>query len=115
VPDNLGLADIDHFAQFIRGTKVPHETPSWRAGGCPSRPSVFERIGCICLSCQASRRRRRARGSNGGAFVVPAALGNKIIHPYAFLLHDIETGDGIVRPGRRIREPTPHGALWASH
>jgi CxxC motif-containing protein (DUF1111 family) len=23
VPDNLGLADIDHFAQFIRGTKVP--------------------------------------------------------------------------------------------
>src|ERR1700756_686125 len=22
-PDNLGLADIDHFAQFIRGTKVP--------------------------------------------------------------------------------------------
>src|SRR5262249_17533455 len=23
VPDDLGLADIDHFAQFIRGTKVP--------------------------------------------------------------------------------------------
>jgi hypothetical protein len=23
VPDNLGLADIDHFAQFIRGTKAP--------------------------------------------------------------------------------------------
>lgn len=22
-PDSLGLADIDHFAQFIRGTKVP--------------------------------------------------------------------------------------------
>jgi CxxC motif-containing protein (DUF1111 family) len=33
---------------------------------------------------------------NGGAFVVPAALGNKVIHPYSdFLLHDIETGDGI--------------------
>jgi CxxC motif-containing protein (DUF1111 family) len=27
---------------------------------------------------------------------VPAALGNKIIHPYSdFLLHDIKTGDGI--------------------
>jgi CxxC motif-containing protein (DUF1111 family) len=23
VPDALGLADIDHFAQFVRGTKVP--------------------------------------------------------------------------------------------
>jgi len=28
---------------------------------------------------------------------VPAALGNKIIHPFSdFLLHDIGTGDGIV-------------------
>src|SRR5262249_1629948 len=37
---------------------------------------------------------------NGGAFTVPAALGNKIIHPYGdFLLHDIGTGDGIVQNG----------------
>ena len=34
------------------------------------------------------------------AFTVPAALGNKIIHPYSdFLLHDIGTGDGIVQNG----------------
>jgi CxxC motif-containing protein (DUF1111 family) len=33
---------------------------------------------------------------NGGAFIVPQALGNKTIHPYSdFLLHDIGTGDGI--------------------
>jgi CxxC motif-containing protein (DUF1111 family) len=33
-------------------------------------------------------------------FVVPDALGNKIIHPYSdFLLHDIATGDGIVQGG----------------
>jgi CxxC motif-containing protein (DUF1111 family) len=33
-------------------------------------------------------------------FVIPAALGNKIIHPYGdFLLHDIGTGDGIVQVG----------------
>ena len=37
---------------------------------------------------------------NGGAFTVPAALGNKIIHAYSdFLLHDIGTGDGIVQNG----------------
>jgi CxxC motif-containing protein (DUF1111 family) len=35
---------------------------------------------------------------NGGTFAVPAALGNKIIHPYGdYLLHDIKTGDGIVQ------------------
>jgi CxxC motif-containing protein (DUF1111 family) len=33
---------------------------------------------------------------NGGAFTVPDALGNKVIHPYSdLLLHDIGTGDGI--------------------
>jgi len=34
----------------------------------------------------------------GGAFAVPDALGNKVIHPYGdFLLHDTGTGDGIVQ------------------
>jgi CxxC motif-containing protein (DUF1111 family) len=37
---------------------------------------------------------------NGGQFTVPAALGNKVIHPYSdFLLHDVGTGDGIVQNG----------------
>jgi CxxC motif-containing protein (DUF1111 family) len=37
---------------------------------------------------------------NGGAYVVPAALGNKMFHPYGdFLLHDVGTGDGIVQAG----------------
>ena len=32
--------------------------------------------------------------------MVPGALGNKIIDPYSdFLVHDIETGDGIVQAG----------------
>jgi CxxC motif-containing protein (DUF1111 family) len=33
-------------------------------------------------------------------FIVPEALGDKIIHPFSdFLLHDIGTGDGIVQVG----------------
>jgi CxxC motif-containing protein (DUF1111 family) len=33
---------------------------------------------------------------NGGSFVVPTALGDKVFHPYSdFLLHDVGTGDGI--------------------
>jgi CxxC motif-containing protein (DUF1111 family) len=101
VPDNLGLADIDHFAQFIRGTKVPPRdavlaaTPEARAG-----QAMFERIGCNVCHVQAITTAPSGTVINGGAFAVPAALGNKIIHPYGdFLLHNIETGDGIVQAG----------------
>src|ERR1700736_561669 len=47
VPDELGLADIDHFAQFVRGTKVPPRdttlaaTPAALAG-----EHIFGQIGC---------------------------------------------------------------------
>jgi CxxC motif-containing protein (DUF1111 family) len=101
VPDSLGLADIDHFAQFIRGTKVPPRdlalagTASAQAGS-----RSFERIGCG--TCHVSSITTASPGTvvNGGEFVVPAALGNKVIHPYGdFLLHDIGTGDGIVQAG----------------
>jgi CxxC motif-containing protein (DUF1111 family) len=60
----------------------------------------FDRIGCDV--CHVDRIVTSAVGTviNGGAFAVPAALGNKIIHPYSdFLLHDIGTGDGIVHNG----------------
>ena len=49
-------------------------------------------------------------GSNGGAFVIPAALGDKTFHPFSdFLMHDVGTGDGIVVPtiehyGRSARQ-----------
>jgi len=99
IPDNLGLADIDHFAQFIRGTKAPPRdaalarTPASRAG-----EGLFLQIGCA--TCHVSSIVTAPPGTviNGGSFTVPDALGNKIIHPFSdFLLHDIETGDGIVQ------------------
>jgi len=98
-PDSLGLADIDHFAEFIRGTKAPPRdvvlsaTTAAREG-----ENLFERIGCA--TCHVSNIVTGPAGTviNGGTFTVPEALGNKIIHPYSdFLLHDIETGDGIVQ------------------
>jgi CxxC motif-containing protein (DUF1111 family) len=101
VPDKLGLADIDHFAQFLRGTKAPPRddalaaSPTAQAG-----QALFERTGCSV--CHVSTIVTAASGTviNGGAFMVPEALGSKIIHPYSdFLLHDIGTGDGIVQGG----------------
>ena len=99
VPDNLGLADIDHFAQFIRGTKVPpRDTALAATAAAQAGQTLFESIGCS--TCHVSSIVTAPAGTviNGGAFTVPEALGNKIIHPYSdFLLHDIGTGDGIVQ------------------
>jgi CxxC motif-containing protein (DUF1111 family) len=115
VPDELGLADIDHFAQFVRGTKVPPRdtalaaTPAALAG-----EHLFDHIGCG--ACHVSSITTATPGTviDGGTFVVPAALGNKIIHPYSdFLLHDIGTGDGIVQAGPQdTANKLRTAALW---
>src|SRR6266436_9135623 len=99
VPDNLGLADIDHFAQFIRGTKVPPRDVALAAtAASQAGEEIFENIGCATCHVSAIVTAPPGTVINGGAFAVPEALGNKIIHPYSdFLLHDIETGDGIVQ------------------
>src|ERR1700730_928737 len=46
-PDQLGLADIDHLAPFVRGTKVPPRD-SVLAGSAAGRAgqAMFEKIGC---------------------------------------------------------------------
>ena len=100
-PDFLGMADIDHFAQFIRGTRVPPRdtvlaaTPNAVAG-----QSLFSQVGCT--TCHVPTLTTAPPGTvlNGGTYVVPAALGNKAFHPYGdFLLHNVGTGDGIVQAG----------------
>ena len=100
-PDNLGLADIDHFAQFIRGTMVPPRdtvlaaTPAALKGG-----ELFRRLGCNICHVDSMTTAPVGTLIDGGMFTVPEALGDKVIHPFSdFLLHDIGTGDGIVQVG----------------
>jgi CxxC motif-containing protein (DUF1111 family) len=95
------LANIDHFTQFIRGTKVPPRdavlaaTPDAQAG-----QAVFESIGCNICHVESITTAAAGTIINGGAFTVPEALGNKVIHPFGdFLLHDVGTGDHIVQGG----------------
>ena len=101
LPDDLGLADIDHFAQFIRGTMVPPRdaalaaTPAAIRGG-----ELFRRVGCGVCHVESITTAPAGTVIDGGMFVVPEALGDQIIHPFGdFLLHDIGTGDGIVQVG----------------
>ena len=101
VPDNLGLADIDHFAQFVRGTKAPPRDAELAASAdAQTGQALFEKIGCSVCHIQSITTAPPGTLIDGETFAVPAALGNKIIHPYSdFLLHDIKTGDGIVQAG----------------
>lgn len=100
-PDNLGLADIDHFTQFVRGTLVPpRDTTLAATPDALMGERIFERLGCS--TCHVESITTAAAGTvvNGGNFTIPDALGNKIIHPFGdFLLHDIGTGDGIIQGG----------------
>jgi CxxC motif-containing protein (DUF1111 family) len=100
-PDELGLADIDHFAQFIRGTMVPPRDTVLAASSAAIRgQALFTQVGCSVCHVQSITTAPAGTVVNGGMFVVPVALGNKIIHPYSdFLLHDVGTGDGIVQVG----------------
>jgi CxxC motif-containing protein (DUF1111 family) len=100
-PDALGLADIDHFAQFIRGTMVPprDQTLAATADARQGR-ELFTRIGCATCHVPSITTAPAGTVIDGGMFTVPEALGDKIIHPFSdFLLHDIGTGDGIVQVG----------------
>lgn len=97
--DNLGMEDIDHFAQFIRATTVP--PPDMAMAGTPSAMHgqlLFQHLGCAICHYPAMTTLPAGKQINGDNFTIPPALGNKTIHPYSdFLLHDIGTGDGIVQ------------------
>ncbi|MBV8819572.1 MAG: hypothetical protein JO022_14525, partial [Acidobacteriaceae bacterium] len=117
-PDSNGLADIDHFAQFIRGTMAPPrdaalaQTPDAQIGA-----QLFENIGCSTCHVTTLVTAPPGTALNGGTYIVSAALGNKIIHPFGdFLLHDIGTGDGIVQAGPASTANKLRTApLWGLH
>jgi CxxC motif-containing protein (DUF1111 family) len=114
-PDNLGLANIDHFAQFVRGTKVPPRDPALAATpAAQAGQAHFEQVGCNTCHVETTTTAPAGTVINGGQFSVPEALGNKIIHPYGdFLLHDVGTGDGIVQnPPQDTANKLRTAALW---
>ena len=107
--------DVEAFVRFMRSTKVPARdavlagSPDAQAGA-----AIFHQIGCDFCHVATIQTAPAGTVINGGTFTVPAALGDKVIHPYSdFMLHDVGTGDGIVQNGgpttaRKLRTPP----LW---
>jgi CxxC motif-containing protein (DUF1111 family) len=113
-PEDEG-EDIEFFARFMRATNAPPRdaelaaTLEARAG-----EQVFQEIGCAICHVPTLVTAPPGTIINGGAFTVPEALGNKIIHPFSdFLLHDVGTGDGIVQNGGQgTRDKIRTAPLW---
>jgi len=105
--------DVLAFADFMAATRAPgrqNPIPAAAAAGDP----LFTSVGCAV--CHTRTLTTAAPGTliNGGAFAVPAALGNKIIHPFSdFALHNIGTGDGIVQnAGQSSANQMRTAPLW---
>jgi CxxC motif-containing protein (DUF1111 family) len=104
-----GLADIDHFARFVRATKAPaRDAQLAKSGVVANGARAFDKIDCT--ACHVETMMTAAAGTkiNGGTFTIPAALGSVTFHPYGdFLMHNVGTGDGILQAtpehyGRRV-------------
>ena len=93
--------DVEIFADFMRALKVPpRDTALANTADARNGSTLFDSIGCNVCHTRSITTAAPGTVINGGQFVVPAALGNKIIHPFSdYLLHDIGTGDGIVQNG----------------
>jgi len=89
--------DVLAFADFMAATRAPGRQNPIPAAATRG-DSLFTSVGCAVCHTRTFTTAAPGTSINGGAFTVPAALGNKIIHPFSdFALHDVGTGDGIVQ------------------
>ena len=113
-PEDAG-DDVEAFARFMRATKAPPRDTALAATFDSQQGDIlFTFVGCD--TCHVRNMDTVPAGTviNQGAFVVPAALGNKRIHPFGdFLLHNVGTGDGIVQNGgQSTRNKVRTAPLW---
>ena len=94
-PEDDG-GDVLAFADFMAATRAPGRGPITAA--VIRGDALFSSVGCSVCHTRTFQTAAPNTLINGGAFRVPTALGNKIIHPFSdFALHNIGTGDGIVQ------------------
>jgi len=112
--DSTGLADIDRFARFMRATKAPSRDLALAAtSDAQAGQQIFNSIGCAICHVTSITTAPAGTVINGGKFTVPAALGNKIIHPFGdFLLHNIGTSDDITQNSNVNADFMRTAPLW---
>ena len=98
-PGPDGLADVDHFARFIRATKAPAPDAQLSGSAVAQQGlAIFEKVGCATCHVAAMTTAPAGTKINGGTFTIPSALGSVTFHPWGdFLMHDVGTGDGILQ------------------
>jgi len=106
-PDSEGFNDIDHFARFMRATKVPpRDTALANSSDGIAGASLFHKVGCDFCHVSSITTAPTGTAVAAGAFIVPDSLGNKIIHPYSdFLCMMSAPGTASFRPAAR-KPPT---------
>src|SRR5437588_51899 len=108
-------ADVEAFTRFMRSTEAPDRDRVLVPDDSTDPGSaLFDSLSCSVCHVRSITTAPVGSVINGGQFVVPNALGNKIIHPFGdFLLHDIGTGDGIVETnGEATRNMVRTALLW---
>ncbi|HKP10978.1 MAG TPA: di-heme oxidoredictase family protein [Blastocatellia bacterium] len=110
-PEDDG-GDVLAFAAFMRGTRAPGRGAI--NAQVTQGDSLFTQIGCAVCHTRSFTTAPAGTSINGGQFIVPAALGNKIIHPFSdFAMHDVGTGDGILQNGpASSRNQVRTAPLW---
>ncbi len=105
--------DVLAFADFMAATRAPGRQNPIPAAATRG-DSLFNSVGCNVCHTRTLVTAAPGTAINGGAFTVPAALGNKIIHPFSdFALHNIGTGDGIVQnAGQSSANQLRTAPLW---
>ena len=107
--------DVEAFARFMRATKAPpRDTALAATFDAQQGDFLFSQVGCDICHVRNIDTLPAGTSINQGAFIVPAALGNKRIHPFGdFLLHNVGTGDGIVQNGgQSTRNKVRTAPLW---
>ena len=111
-PEDDG-GDVLAFADFLAATRAPGRQNPIPAAATRGDP-LFTQVGCAACHTRTFTTAVAGTSINGGAFTVPAALGEKIIHPFSdFALHDVGTGDGIVQnAGQSTANQMRTAPLW---
>ncbi len=112
VPGFPNGKDVQAFTNFMRALRAPGRGPI--NSDVTTGQGLFNSIGCAVCHTPSFTTSPAGTTINGGAFIVPAELGNKIIHPFSdFALHNIGTSGGIgAEPGVNDRFATTTIALW---